>query len=231
MSVINLVAFGGILVDLVIISVIVSNAFWGYRRGLVNVVFQILAFLVSLLVMFVLYKPAANMIMNNTKLDESLSASIESYLSGTSLADGELLEVGKSNISTAVVELINSFVSEALHKAEANAVHYVSIQLTKMIIYTGTMLFLFIISRMLLMIVRFLAELIAHLPIIKMFNKSGGLIYGVIKGFIIVYAILSILSIISPFISSLGIIAAIQDSKFGSVMYNNNILIDIIFRK
>ena len=40
MSVINWIAFGGILVDLVIISIIISNAFWGYRRGLVNVIFQ-----------------------------------------------------------------------------------------------------------------------------------------------------------------------------------------------
>ena len=51
MSVINWVAFGGILVDLVIISIIISNAFWGYRRGLVNVIFQVLAFIVSLLIL------------------------------------------------------------------------------------------------------------------------------------------------------------------------------------
>ena len=31
MTALNLVAFGGILVDLVIISMIISNAFWGYR--------------------------------------------------------------------------------------------------------------------------------------------------------------------------------------------------------
>ena len=49
MSAINWVAFGGILVDLVLISIVISNAFWGYRRGLVNVIFQVLAFIVSLL--------------------------------------------------------------------------------------------------------------------------------------------------------------------------------------
>ena len=68
---INWVAFGGILVDLVIISIIISNAFWGYRRGLVNGIFQVLAFAVSLIIMFVLYKPVANMIMNNTNIDEN----------------------------------------------------------------------------------------------------------------------------------------------------------------
>lgn len=215
MSAINWVAFGGILVDLVLISIVISNAFWGYRRGLVNVIFQVLAFIVSLLIMFVLYKPVANTIMKNTSLDERLTVAIASNLSGTTLADGNLIDAEQSNISTSVVNLINSFVTEALHKAETNVVGYVSGQLARMMIYTGTMLALFIISRTLLVIVRFVAELIGNLPIIKMFNKSGGLIFGVIKGFIIAYAILAVLSVISPLISQIGIISAIQDSTFG----------------
>lgn len=230
MSAINWVAFGGILVDLVLISIVISNAFWGYRRGLVNVIFQVLAFIVSLLIMFVLYKPVANTIMKNTSLDERLTVAIASNLSGTTLADGNLIDAEQSNISTSVVNLINSFVTEALHKAETNVVGYVSGQLARMMIYTGTMLALFIISRTLLVIVRFVAELIGNLPIIKMFNKSGGLIFGVIKGFVIAYAILAVLSVISPLISQIGIISAIQDSTFGSAMYNNNILLKLFFK-
>lgn len=230
MSAINWVAFGGILVDLVLISIVISNAFWGYRRGLVNVIFQVLAFIVSLLIMFVLYKPVANTIMKNTSLDERLTVAIASNLSGTTLADGNLIDAEQSNISTSVVNLINSFVTEALHKAETNVVGYVSGQLARMMIYTGTMLALFIISRTLLVIVRFVAELIGNLPIIKMFNKSGGLIFGVIKGFIIAYAILAVLSVISPLISQIGIISAILDSTFGSAMYNNNILLKLFFK-
>ena len=229
MSVINWVAFGGILVDLVIISIIISNAFWGYRRGLVNVIFQALAFIVSLLIMFVLYKPVANTIMNSTSLDETLSSAIASNLTGTTLEDGELLNAEQSNISTSVVNLINSFVTEALNKAETDVVAYASNQLAKVMIYTGTMLLLFIVSRTLLVFVRFVAELIGNLPIIKMFNKSGGLIFGVIKGFVIAYAILAILSVLSPIISQIGIISAIQDSILGSAMYNNNILLNLFF--
>ena len=72
MGVINWVAFGGILVDLVIISILISNSYWGYRRGLVAVLFKILAFIVALLVVFLLYKPVSNSIINNTQLDETL---------------------------------------------------------------------------------------------------------------------------------------------------------------
>ena len=57
MGVINWVAFGGLLVDLVIISILISNSYWGYRRGLVAVLFKVLLFIVSLLIVFQLPFP------------------------------------------------------------------------------------------------------------------------------------------------------------------------------
>lgn len=228
MGVINWVAFGGILVDLVIISIIISSIYWGYRRGLVAAIFKILVFIISLIIVFLLYKPVSNSIMANTQIDEKLAALIESNLAGTTLADGNLLEPSESNFSAAVVDMINDFVKEALQKNVSNAVMYVSVELSHFMIRVGTMLILLIISRFFLLFIRFAAELIANLPFIKLFNKSGGLIYGLIKGFLVIYLILAVFSIISPLISSWGIIDAIQDSTLGSKMYNNNIIVNII---
>lgn len=228
MGVINWVAFGGILVDLVIISIIISSIYWGYRRGLVAVIFKVLVFIISLLIVFLLYKSVSNSIMANTQIDEKLAALIESNLAGTTLADGNLLEPSESNFSTAVVEMINDFVKEALQKNVSNPVGYVSVELSHFMIRVGTMLLLLMVSRFFLLFIRFAAELIANLPFIKLFNKSGGLIYGVIKGFLVVYAILAIFSIISPLISSWGVIDAIQDSTLGCKMYNNNVIVNII---
>ncbi len=230
MGVINWVALGGILVDLVVISILISNAFWGYRKGLVAVVFKILTFLISLIIVFMLYRPVANSIMKNTQLDEKLAIAIEKNLTGTTLENGELLKPQNSSVSEGVINVINSFVVDALNETSVNAVEYVSENLAVMMIRTGTFLGLFIIARFLLLFVRFAAELIANLPIIKMFNKSGGLIYGIVKGFLVAYLIFAIFSLISPVISNLGIIKAIDDSIIGSKMYNNNIILNIIFK-
>lgn len=229
---INWVAFGGILVDLVIISVIISNAFWGYRRGLVGVIFKILVFLVSLLIVVLLYKPVSNTIIEKTGLDEWLSEKISQSISGTSLANGELIEYNESstNISESVVEILNSFVTEALEKATSDVVGYVSSNLAVGMIRIGTMLVLLIVSRFFLLFIRFAAELIANLPFIKLFNRSGGLIYGVIKGFLTVYVILAVFSIASPLIANWGIIDAVQDSTLGNKMYNDNVIINIVLK-
>ena len=198
MTALNLVAFGGILVDLVIISMIISNAFWGYRRGLVSVVFKIITFVISLLVVFVLYKPVSQSIINSTELDEILTEALADNLTGNTLDEGVFVFTEETTVSKGMVELIQSFVSEALNESTGNPVNYVASKLAVFMIQTGTFLLLFMFSRCLLLFVKFAAELIANLPIIKMFNKSGGLIYGVLKGFFTVYLILAVFSLISP---------------------------------
>ena len=233
MGVINWVAFGGVLVDLVIISIIISNAFWGYRRGLVGVLFKILAFVISIIIMFVLYKPASKAIIEKTSIDEWLTEKIAQNIEGTTLQDGNLLEYDEENstVSKGMVDILNSFITEALNKSASNVALYVSENLAYGMIKIGTMLLLFMISRFFLIFIRFAAELIGNLPIIKMFNKSGGLVYGVVKGFLTIYVVLAIFSIASPIIQDWGVIDAVQDSTFGSKMYNDNVIINIVLKK
>jgi hypothetical protein len=232
MGVINWVALGGVLVDLVIISIIISNAFWGYRRGLVGVMFKILTFVISIIIMFLLYKPASNAIIERTQIDDWLAEKIAQNIQGTSLADGSLLEYDgeNSSISKGMTDILNSFLTEALSKSASNVVGYVSTNIAIGMVRIGTMLLLFIISRFFLLFIRFAAELIANLPLIKTFNKSGGLVYGVIKGFLITYVILAVFSIASPLIQNWGVIDAIQDSTLGKKMYNDNVIINIVLK-
>ena len=143
MTALNLVAFGGILVDLVIISMIISNAFWGYRKGLVSVVFKIITFIISLLIVFVLYKPVSQSIINSTELDEKLAVALEENLTGLTISEGsnEVFTVeGTNTVSEGMVELIESFVREALEKSAADPVRYVSEKLSVFMIQTGTFL-------------------------------------------------------------------------------------------
>lgn len=233
MGVINWVAFGGILIDLVIISIIISNAFWGYRRGLTGVIFKILTFVISIIIMFILYKPASNAIIKNTQLDEWLTEKISQNIQGTTLQDGNLLEYDEENstISKGMVDILNSFITDGLKETTDDVVYYAASNISYGMIRIGTMLILFMFSRFFLAFIRFTAEIIANLPLIKTFNKSGGLIYGVIKGFLMVYVILAVFSIASPLIQDWGIIDAVQDSTIGKKMYNDNIIINIVLKK
>ena len=221
--------FGGLIVDLIIISAIISSTYLGYRKGLVGVIFKIFVFIVSLIIVFMLYKPVSNAIINNTQIDDKIATSIYNSLSNTSLANNESLSTSNTNLSEGVVNLINSLLSDAISKAkDGETLIYISTELSYAIIRFASMILIFVVAKILLFVVRFAAEILASLPIISTFNRSGGFLYGLLKGLLIVYVILAVFSLISPVINSWGIISSIDNSFIGSKMYNNNIIINLI---
>ena len=56
------------------------------------------------------------------------------------------------------------------------------------------MIALYILAKIALRFVTALADLIAKLPILNQFNKAGGLIYGAIRGLLIIYVALLIVN-------------------------------------
>ena len=221
---------GGILVDILIASIIVSVSYIGYKKGLTSVLYKIIAFILSIIIVFILYKPVSNTIIENTSLDENIASTIKEVLPEELFLEGNKAEDDNSQISEGIIYLINGFIAEAVAKAEHDTVNYVSVQLSYFLIRVITIVILYIVSRILLIVLKFATNIIASLPIISTVNKSGGLIYGVLKSFIIIYAILAVLSAFSPIISSWGIISAIESSWIGKAMYNNNIILNLIIK-
>lgn len=221
---------GGIIVDLLIASIIISVSYMGYKRGLTSVLYKIIAFILSIIIVLILYKPVSNTIIEKTNWDENIASTIKEVLPEGMLSEGNQVNEQNTNISKGTIQIINNYVSEAIEKAESSTIDYVAVQLSYFLIRIITVIILYVVSRMLLIVLKFATDIIASLPIISTFNKSGGLIYGVLKSFIIVYAILAILSAFSPIISSWGIISAIDNSWLGSAMYNNNIILNLIIK-
>ena len=222
-------SLGGLLVDLIIISAIITSTYLGYRKGLVGVIFKLFAFIVSLIIVFVLYKPVSNTIINNTQIDEKIASAIYNSLSNTSLANNQALSTSNTNLSEGIVNLINSLLSDAVSKAqEGETLTYVSAELSHATVRFIAIILIYVFAKLALLLVSFAAEILASLPIIKTFNKSGGFLYGLLKGLLMVYVVLAIFSLISPIISSWGIISSINKALIGSKMYNHNIIINLI---
>ena len=226
----DIASVGGIIVDLFIAAIIITISFIGYKKGLTSVLYKIIAFIVSILIVFVLYKPVSNTIITHTKIDDNIASSIQNVLPDVINTNGEQIEESEAEFSNASVQVINKYISEAVAKSESDIKYYISIQLACTIIRLVTMIILYIVSNVILIVLKFAIDIVGKLPIISTFNSAGGLIYGVIKSFLIIYIILAVLSLVSSLISTWGIIEAIDESFIGSRMYNNNILINLIIK-
>lgn len=232
MGVINWTSVSGIVIDLIALSILLSTTVLGYKNGLVGVVYKIVAFLASVIIVLFIYKPVAQMVIDNTNWDEKLATSIEKNLSGSAIdEEGNIVPEKNSNISDNVMNFISKLEREAVGSAKEKTITYVSENLAIFMVKGGTMIFLFVVVRLALIVIKAFVDVLASLPFIRTINKSGGIAYGVIKGFLIIYLILAVASLLSPLISRWGIIKAINDAYFVSRMYNNNIILNFVLGK
>ena len=208
-----------LIVDLVIIVFILLFAFLGYKKGFVKIALGLCTFIIATIVAFLLYRPVANIVIDTTEIDESIEQSIIAKVLPEGVPDDT--EVDTSNIS----KTLPSFVL----KNSNNTVKSIAESMSRALIEIGCLLLIYIVVKIVLRLIIVVVDLIAKLPVLKQFNEFGGLVFGIIEGFIFVFTILAFVSLLLPLLdNSEQILSAIDGSIIGSIMFNNNILLKLI---
>ncbi len=197
----------GIIIDLVIVLFILASVFLGYRKGLISLGIHLCAFIIAIIITFLLYRPIATVVINSTTIDEKLQETIQTNVENFMAED-------KDSTST------NSLIESAKNGMLPEASRTLAIN----IIYGITMILLFAIARICLIFVSGIANAIAKLPILKQFNKLGGIIYGLLRGFLIVYVILMLMNLVIAISPKSSINQMINDSYIAKTMATYNIL-------
>ena len=213
----------GIILDIVLLAIFALSVFVGYKKGLIGVVFNLCAFLVSLVLTWILFTPVSNMIIKNTQIDDNIKNVI--IEKGVIVVENN----DKENEDNQINKYIQEYVSKPIKNTANNAVEETATIISKKVVAIGVAIGLFIVIRIVLIFLKFIAEGIANLPIIKQCNKAGGTLYGVIRGLFIVYIVLAILFFIMS-INNAGVIAdTINSSIISKYLYTHNIILDLIF--
>ena len=197
----------GIVIDIIIILFILASAFFGYKKGLISLAINILAFIIAMVVTLLLYKPIGNIIINNTTVDEKLQQMIQTKIE-------EFMKNDDSKDSS----------SELIESAKNGLLPDTSKSLSINIIYGITLIVLFIIIKICLLLVNSLANQVAKFPIIKQFNEIGGVLYGLLRGIIITYVILMVIQLVVILNPNGALDNAMQESYLAKTMSTYNIL-------
>ena len=219
------------IVDIIIILIFVSSIAIAYVRGLSSVIYQLASWIITIILIFVLSRPITNVIIDNTTLDETISEKIQINLEdnfGENLEEGTSISEEDSNISNSVIGLINGYISEANEKGTENIAKYVSDEISYIAVSAIVILGIFIFARVISLILKFVLDVIVSLPIFGTVNKVGGIAYGVIRAFLIIYIVLAIISLLSPTLANTGLISSIKSSHIGSIFYNDNIILNFL---
>ena len=201
----------GIIIDILIVAFLALSVFLGYKKGLVSLAIKLCAFIIAILITFILYRPIGNLIINTTSIDESIENSIYNRVTETMQKDSS-----------------DELTSDLIESAKQGMLEQSARELAINIVYAGTAIVLFIIVRIILIFVNTLANLIAKLPIIKQANEAGGAIYGLLRGIVIIYAVLMIIYFVGEFYPDNIATQSINQTTLTKVMYENN-LFNIFF--
>ncbi len=168
----------GIVVDVIIVAIILLSTFLAYRKGLVKLAIGLVAFIVAVVLTVILYQPISNLIINGTGIDEMIEDAIYEKANDIMKEDEE-----------------DSLTGEIIEQAKNEMLPETARTLAVNIVRGGVIIILFLGIRIGLKFVTFIADLVAKLPILDQINKAGGLIYGILRGVLIVYALLLIANV------------------------------------
>lgn len=203
----------GIIIDLIIIAIIVLSTFIAYKKGLVKLAIGLCSFVISIAITFVLYQPITNLVINVTGIDEAIENSI--YEKANEVMEENKKEEGITN------QIMETTKNEMLPEtARTLAINIVT---------GGVIIVLFIATKIALRFVSALADMVTKVPIISQLNEVGGMIYGLIRGILIIYVVLLIAGIPAQINPDNEITKNIEQSQLGKAMYENNIL-NVFFR-
>ena len=195
----------GLIIDIVIIAIVVLSIFLGYKKGLVALSIQLFAFIIAVLITFILYQPVTNFIVNATGIDEAIQNAILEKANDIIQEDSEM-----SN--TIVEEVKNDMLPETARTISINIITFVVVIL------------LFLIVKIGLRFVTALANVVTKLPILKQANEVGGIVYGFIRGLLIIYVILLVINISGEISPQNSVYKNINETNLGKIMMEYNAL-------
>ena len=200
-----------IVVDIIIVAIILLSTFLAYRKGLITLAIQLVAVVIAIVLTLLLYKPVSNVIINVTAIDETIQNAI--------LEEANNIMTNDQEGANQVVETIqNNMLPETARTISIN------------IIEGAVILILYIVIRIALKFVTALANLVSKLPILNQLNQLGGIIYGILRGVLIIYILLLLVNLSGEIEPQNHVYMAVEESYIGKVMNENNIL-DILFTK
>lgn len=195
----------GLIIDIVIIAIVVLSIFLGYKKGLVALSIQLFAFIIAVVITFILYQPVTNFIVNATGIDEAIQNAILEKANDIIQEDSEM-----SN--TIVEEVKNDMLPETARTISINIITFVVVIL------------LFLIVKIGLRFVTALANVVTKLPILKQANEVGGIVYGFIRGLLIIYVILLVINISGEISPQNSVYKSINETNLGKIMMEYNAL-------
>ncbi len=212
--------------DIIILLILVLLTVLGYKKGflrtLTGVVSIILSFVIALT-----FSSQIEGFIKTTPVYDVIYEKIENTISPQDeQVENNDHNTAKLNMPRGMIENIKEDI-EGTKKEIATSLTEKIVGISVKIL---SIILIFLTVRLVIWLLLSGFGLIRKLPLIGWFDKLLGALFGFLKGFLIVYLLLVVVTLCTALNTENKLIKEINHSEFAKVMYNNNVFLDFIYK-
>ncbi len=231
-------------VDICILIIFLFMILEGYIKGLMRSLIGFFGYIFALIMGKIYYIPMTKYLQKNfewfrnlkPKISESLLSNVHNQVSKgvvNSTANSNLSPILQNKEMAQNPELVNNFMKSIKQFSTSTDTTAVNLDFMQKSVDTisdgivhGIGFFIVVIGCLLIVkIIGLILDVATEAPIIKQVNKLGGIIFGVLKGGILVFVLMMLAMYVAPLFPELDLINSIYSSHIGVYFYEHNLLL------
>ncbi len=214
-------------IDLIVLVIIALSVFFGFKKGFLKTVTGLVSIILSLILAFTLY-PYVESFIKNTPVYESVYENVEQHIAPPEVESEKISDYGAGELN-----LPRNFL-EKMQKDAQQTKKDIAVSIAEKTANTAvkivSMLLVFILARILIFFIVQIFGLLKKLPLIGWSDKILGIIIGFVRGIIVVYLVLAVITVSAQVNSDNFAAKAVKRSEFAKIMYNDNVFLDFIYK-
>ena len=214
-------------IDLLILILMILSVYFGYKKGFLKTITGVLSIILSLVIAVSLYQPVEKYI-KKTVVYEYVYDNVNSQLETPDEETNQISEygAGKLNLPRNFLKTMQIKANDAKESITDTIADFSADSAVKII----SMLLVFFAARLIILGILAIAGLIKKLPLIGWSDRILGVLFGFVRGFLIIYLILAVITVSAHIKSDNFLARAVKQSEIAKIMYNNNVFLDFVHK-
>lgn len=207
----------------------------GWIRGLFKVVISMAGLIASLLVAAYIAPHVSGYLHEHTQIDERIALHVSEKLHFSDMSKetskGIQVEViQKLPLPRQIKEeILNNNNSDMYKALDVSGIYaYIAKSIAMVILNTGVFLLLTLFCRIIFFVLAKAGGEFVKLPVVKWMDHLGGGILGGLKGIIVIWIVLLLLSVTSTSEWSQNCMEQVEQNIVLNLLYENNLLLDVV---
>ena len=224
---------------IVILAIIAGNVIWGYKEGFMKVALSLVSWIVVMVACYIATPIVSDYILENTPLaeivQETVTEAVNTALDEVSggvvdALDSEKIAEVEASLPEQIKTLIYGQEGKTLEDL-INSVGDVEIDTTALAggaAYLIGLMIVLVVTRIALIIVEKVLDLVTKLPLIGQANTLLGIAAGALKGLVWTWVVLTVIAMLAYTGANTELINLVNESEILLWLYTNNPIMMVV---